>query len=165
MDLTRENIRAMIFYDFRCGPSQQERCQRLQLVFNGAAPSRSSVYSWFGEFRRGQHHHCDDFREGRPATAVIETNIEIIRQLIETHKKNTFQKIRTLLGITMSQVQKILHVYQKVRKLCTRWTLHNSMDDQKRLRTEWCREMMKKYSGGQSLVVYNIVRGDEIFVY
>lgn len=120
MNLSRENFRSMIFYDLRCGLSQQESCQRLLFAFGDEAPCRSSVYSWFSEFRRGRDHLHDDEREGRPATAVTDINIDTVRQLIETDKKNTCQKIRTTLGIRMSQVQKILHLHLKVRKLCTR---------------------------------------------
>jgi histone-lysine N-methyltransferase SETMAR len=165
MNLCRENFRSMIFYDFRCGLSQQESCQRLKLAFGDEAPSRSSVYAWFGEFKRGRDHLHDDVREGRPATAVTESNINTVRQLIESDKKITCQQIRDLLGIGMSQVQTILHVHLKVRKLCTRWIPHDLTEDQKRLRVEWCRKMMKKFDGGQSLAVYNIVTGDETWVY
>lgn len=87
------------------------------------------------------------------------------RQLIETAKKITCQQIRALLGIGMSQVQNILHVHLKVRKLCTRWIPHDLTEDQKRLRVQWCRKMIKKFNGGQSLAVYNIVTGDETWVY
>lgn len=165
MNLTREHFRSMIFYDFRCGLSQQECFQRLQLAFGDEAPCRSSVYSWFGEFRRGRDHLHDEIREGRPVTAVTESNIDTVRQLIESDKKITCQQIRTLLGIGMSQVQNILHVHLKVRKLCTRWIPHDLTEDQKRLRVQWCRKMIKKFNGGQSLAVYNIVTGDETWVY
>lgn len=165
MKLNRENFRSMIFYDFRCGLSQQESCQRLQLAFGDEAPSRSSVYSWFGEFRRGRDHLHDDVREGRPATAVTESNIDTVRQLLMTDKKITCQQIRTELGIGMSQVQNILHEQLKVRKLCTRWIPHDLTEDQKRLRVEWCRKIIEKFNGGESLAVYNIVTGDETWVY
>lgn len=165
MNLNREHFRCMIFYDFRSGLSQQESCQRLQLAFGDEAPCRSSVYSWFSEFRRGRDHLHDDEREGRPSTAVTDFNIDAVRQLIETDKKITCQQIRTTLGIGMSQVQKILHLHLKVRKLCTRWIPHDLSEDQKRLRVKWCRKMIKKFDGGQSMAVYNIVTGDETWVY
>lgn len=165
MNLSRENFRAMIFYDFRCHISQQESYDRLRLAFHDEAPSRATVYNWFNEFKRGRTNLTDDLREGRPSTATTEDNISVVRRMIETDKRVTYQQIRTSLGIGMSQVHKILHEHLAVRKLCARWIPHNLTEAQKLRRVDWCREMIQKFNGGDSNAVFDILTGDESWIY
>lgn len=165
MNVTRENFRAMIFYDFRCHLSQQESYDRLRLAFHDEAPSRATVYNWFNEFKRGRTNLTDDVREGRPSTATTEDNISVVRGMIETDKRVTYQQIRASLGIGMSQVHKILHEHLAVRKLCARWIPHNLTEAQKLRRVDWCREMRERFNGGDSNSVFDIVTGDESWIY
>lgn len=165
MNLTRENFRAMIFYDFRCHLSQQESYDRLRLAFHDEAPSRATIYNWFNEFKRGRTNLTDDLREGRPSTATTENNISVVQRMIETDKRVTYQQIRTSLGIGMSQVHKILHEHLAVRKLCARWIPHNLTEAQKLRRVDWCREMIERFNGGDSNAVFDILTGDESWVY
>ncbi|GBP32680.1 Mariner Mos1 transposase [Eumeta japonica] len=65
----------------------------------------------------------------------------------------------------MSQKHKILHEHLAVRKLCTRWIPHNLTEGQKLRRVNWCRDMMQRFGGGDSNVVYNMVTGDESWIY
>lgn len=165
MNLTRENFRAMIFYDFRCHLSQQESYDRLRLAFHDEAPSRATVYNWFNEFKRGRTNLTDDLREGRPSTATTEDNISVVRRMIETDKRVTYQQIRTSLGIGMSQVHKILHEHLAVRKLCARWIPHNLTEAQKVHRVDWCRKMVQRFNKGDSNAVFDMVTGDESWIY
>ncbi|GBP42731.1 hypothetical protein EVAR_23369_1 [Eumeta japonica] len=52
-----------------------------------------------------------------------------------------------------------------VRKLCTRWIPHDLTEGQKLRRVNWCRDMMQRFGGGDSNVVYNMVTGDESWIY
>ena len=47
MELTRDNFRAIIFYDFKAGLNQEEYVQRLQLAFGDESPARAIVFRWF----------------------------------------------------------------------------------------------------------------------
>lgn len=98
MNLTRQNFRAMICYDFRCHLSQQESYHRLRLAFQDEAPSRATVYNWFNELKRGRTNITDDLREGRPSTATTEDKISAVRRMKETDKIVTYQQIRTSLA-------------------------------------------------------------------
>ena len=52
MELERRDYRAMIYYDFRRGLSQEECLKQLLETFSDAAPSRAIVFRWFAEARR-----------------------------------------------------------------------------------------------------------------
>lgn len=165
MDLSRENFRAMIFYDYKCGLTPKLCIDRLQQAFKDEAPSKTSVYRWFTEFESGRTYLSDDFREGRPATAITDENIDLVRNMINADRHVTYAEIAASIGIGKSQIQKILHEHLLSRKLCCRWIPHKLTDDQKKARVKWCRDTLKKYDNGTSAAVYNIVTGDESWIY
>ncbi|GBP42078.1 Myocyte-specific enhancer factor 2 [Eumeta japonica] len=72
-----------------------------------------------------------DMDKERPSTAMTKDSFIAVRLVVETDKRVTYQQIRTSLGISMSQVHKMLHEHLVVRKLCTRWTPHNLTEAQK----------------------------------
>ena len=84
MELNREMelIRATIFYNFRRGFNQQQYIDELNSIFGDEAPSRTSVFRWYGEFNRGRRSLQDELREGRPKSVVIPETIDAVRQLI-----------------------------------------------------------------------------------
>lgn len=165
MELSRENFRGMIFYDFTKGLSQQECFESLKKCFGDRAPTLQTVYNWYNEFKRGRKSLKDEPREGRPKTAVTPENIDAVRELIMQDRHVTYLEIEATLGISATSIHKILHEHLGVRKLCARWIPHLLTDDQKKARVDWCREMIKKYNDGASKSVYYIVTGDESWIY
>lgn len=165
MDLTRENFRSMIFYDFKCNLTAQQSIARLETAFGDEAPCKTTVYSWFAEFKRGRINLSDESRDGRPSTAVTNKNIDAVRRMIETDRHVTYHEIRASLEIGMSQIQSILHKHLGVRKLCSRWIPHNLTEDQKTDRVTWCRAMLTRFNEGASNLVWDIVTGDETWIY
>jgi [histone H3]-lysine36 N-dimethyltransferase SETMAR len=165
MDLNREHFRAMIFYDFKSGLTQQQCVKRLNSAFGNEAPSKATVYNWYNEFKSGRFYLSDEFREGRPMTAVTQENIEAIRNLIKSDRHVTYREISSTLGIGMTAISKILNDHLGVRKLCSRWVPHNLTSAQKDARVKWCKEMLRKYNKGSSKAVYDICTGDESWIY
>ena len=82
MELNREHFRAIIFYNFRCGLTQQQCIDKLDSIFGDEAPSRTSVYRWYREFNRAYSSLQDEFREGRLKSVVVPETIDVVRQLI-----------------------------------------------------------------------------------
>lgn len=117
MELTQENYRAMIFYDFRCGLTQQQSIERLFSAFGDEALSKTTVYDWFTEFKRGRSSLTKTHGGGHPKDAVTQQNIDAVQKLIEEDRHITYQEIQTALGIGRSQIQKILEEEMWVRKL------------------------------------------------
>ena len=67
MELNREHFRAIIFYNFRRGLTQQQRIDELNSIFGNETPSRTNVYPWHDEFIVHNRSSLQDkFREGRP---------------------------------------------------------------------------------------------------
>lgn len=165
MDLTRENFRAMIYYDFRRGLTQKQCIDQLTSTFGDEAPSKTTVYHWFSEFNRGRSVLTDEVKEGRPKSVVVPQNIDAVRELIMQDRHVTYREIEASLGISMTSIYKILHEHLAVKKICSRWIPHNLRIDQKRARVDWCKKMLRKYNQGASKAVYNIYTGDESWIY
>ncbi|KAL0869896.1 hypothetical protein ABMA27_006096 [Loxostege sticticalis] len=146
MELTRENSRAMIYYDFR------------------SAPSKTTIYRWFAEFQRGRVKLSDDPRQGRPKTAVTQENVDVVGKLIEEDRNVTYHEIQATLDIGMSQIQIILHEQLGVKKLFSRWIPHSLCEDEA-VRVTWCVRTLERFHAGSSNAVYNIVSGDESWIY
>ena len=63
MEINREHFRAIIFYNFRRGLTQQQCIDELNSIFGDEASSGTSVYRWYDdEYNRGRSSLQDEFR-------------------------------------------------------------------------------------------------------
>jgi hypothetical protein len=155
----------MIFYDFRAGLNQEQCLERLQSAFSHDAPSRSTVFSWLAEFRRGRQSLEDEPRCGRPPTAVTPENIELVRQLVLEDRRISVHELEALVGIGSGSVKSILHDSLGLRKLESRWIPHTLTPEQMLIRVKWCKEMLVKFDEARSRRLYDVVTGDETWLY
>ena len=116
MKLNREHFRVIIFYNFRSGLTQQQCIDELNSIFGDEAPSRTSVYRWYGKFNRGRVSLQDEFREGRPKSVVVSETIDAVRQLILQNRHVTYREIETTLNITGTSIHRILPEHLTVKK-------------------------------------------------
>jgi [histone H3]-lysine36 N-dimethyltransferase SETMAR len=165
MEITRENFRAMILYDFRLHLTPRECHARLVQAFGDQAPSLSTVRNWFWEFERGREFLSDELREGRPSERLLDTNIDAVKAVIDENRKSTLFQISTQTGIPMTTVSRILKEQLRVTKLCCRWVPHKLTEEQMHLRVDWCHKMLMKFRIGSSKLVFSIATGDESWIY
>ena len=83
-------------------------------------------------------------------------NIDAVRELIMQDRHVAYRD-----GISFS----ILHEHLAIKKISSRWVPHNLIIAQKKVRVDWCKEMLEKYDHGASKDVYKIVTGDESWIY
>ena len=114
MELNRKHFRAIIFYNFRRGLTQQQCIDELNSIFGDEAPSKASVYRWYGEFNRSRSSLQDEFREVRPKSIVVPETIDAVRQLILQDRHVTYRDID--IDISGTSIHSILHKYLTVKK-------------------------------------------------
>ena len=165
MELSHEQYRTIIFYNFRRSLTQQECVAELFDVFGEEAPSKTTVYRWYAEFQRGRCSLSDEPREGRPKTAVTQENVDAVRNMIMEDRHVTYREIQASLDISGTSVQKILHEELGVKKLVSRWIPHLLTEEQKAARVKWCQNTLQRFNSGTSKHVHNIVSGDESWIY
>ena len=101
------------------GLHQEQSFENLKPLFGKNASSRTKVFFWFGEFRRGRRSFDDAHRCGTPETAGTVTNIEAA----EAARVST-QEIQESLSIGTEAPMSVLHDHLRVRKRCARWIRH-----------------------------------------
>ena len=143
MELNREHFRAIISYNFRSGLTQQHCIDELNSIFGNEAPSRTSIYPWYGEFNRGRSSLQDEFREGRLKSVVVAETIDAVRQLILQDCHVSSCEIETTLGISGTSIHSILHEHLTIKKISSRWTTQNLSIAQKKTRVDWSKEMLQ----------------------
>ena len=117
MELNRKHFPANIFYNFRGGLTQQQCIDELNSIIGGEAPTRTSVYWWYGEFSQGHSSLQDEFRECRPKSVVVPESIDVVRQLILQDRHVTYRETATTLGIGGTSIHSILHEHLTVKKI------------------------------------------------
>lgn len=165
MEINREQIRPVIYSHWKRKLTTNESKRELDTVFGTSAPSVSTVRRWYNEFNRGKTNFKDDPKSGRPSTAVTDENREKVRRIVEDDPHVTYEQIKHVLGVGSTAVTKILREKLGLKKVCSRWVPHSLSDEQKGARVKWCREMLKKYKNGKSKAVFDIVTGDETWLY
>ena len=87
----------------------------------------------------------DEARRGRPISIVDETNVTIIRSLVDENPHFTVDEISFKVGISGERVFHILKAILGMRKLCSRWVPHFITNDQKRQRVDICRSNQARF--------------------
>ena len=107
----------------------------------------------------------DDDRCGRMATTVTPEDVPRVESLIKKDPNMTNVEIQDIMKISSGSLTCIPHDSLGVRRRCTRWVPNNLSEEQKQDRVDWCTHMLRKFDGGRSPRVWDIVTGHETWVY
>ena len=107
----------------------------------------------------------DDDHRGRMATTVTPEDVSRVDSLIKKNTKLAYAEIHDIMKISLGSPTRILHDRLGVRKRCARWVPHSLSEEQEQGRVDWCNHMLRKFDGARSPRVWNIVTGDETWVY
>ena len=99
------------------------------------------------------------------STTVTLEDVPRVESLIKKNPKMTYTDIKDIITIPSGSLTRILHDSLSVGKCCARWVPHNQSAEQKRGRVGWCTHVLRKLDGGRSPCVWDIVTGDETWVY
>lgn len=69
--------------------------------------------------------------------------MEKVEKLIREDRRITYRQIGKILQISAPSTHKILDIIG-VKKMCTLWVLHDSNNEQKVCRVDWCKKMLKR---------------------
>ncbi|CAF4608607.1 unnamed protein product, partial [Rotaria sp. Silwood2] len=114
--LSREQFRTMILYDWKIGLTYKDSHGRLVQAWGEQAPSDHTVFNWLREFQRDNFIVKDAPRSGHPSTSVNEQTIDAVRKIIEDDPHSTYQQIENILGISSTAINSIIHDYLNLRK-------------------------------------------------
>ena len=125
-------------------------------------PNRT-VYNWFTEFQHRRTFLSDKFREDRPSTSVVATNVDAVREMIERDRHITYREIQAFLGIDMKVIHTILHDHLSV--LCSRWISHNLTELKNRLVLNGAKKCSRNSTEVGQIWSTTLVTGVETWIY
>ena len=152
----------MIYYNYKVGLKQRQSFATLSAAFGDEAPSRACVFNWCAEFPRGRQSLKDEERSGRPLSATTE---ETVRAMVEEDARVTVTQIQLEKAFSSGSVRTMLHKKVHLSKISARWVPHMLTQEQKGVRVQWCHDMLARFHGGLSNAVWEIISGDESWVY
>lgn len=80
----------MIFYYFKDSLTRQKCVEILQRISGNQASSNGTVKRRYSEFYWKRVSLGDEYRQGRPATAVTDKNTDAVRRMIENENRTTY---------------------------------------------------------------------------
>lgn len=134
--MEQQEYRVLIKHCFFMGKTSQQSLDWLQKCYPTSAPSRTTVYRWFSEFKMGRTSTDDAPRSGRPKEA---TNAEIVKQvhrIVLNDRKIKLREVAETVGISKERVGYILHDVLEMKKLSARWVPRLLTIDQKTQRVD-----------------------------
>jgi len=134
--MEKQEYRILIKHCFLMGKTSEQSLQWLQKCYPISAPSRTTVYRWFSEFKMGRTSTEDAPRSGRPKEA---TNAEIVKQvhrIVLSDRKVKLRELAEAVGISKERAGYILHDLLKMKKLSVRWVPRLLTVDQKQQRVD-----------------------------
>ena len=165
IDLSRRDFRATKYYDYCQGKTFQECFQSLKHCFGDQSPSEATIFRWFRQFMSGARTLEDDDSCGRMATTVTQEDVPMVKSLIKKDPKMAYTEIQDIMKISSWSLTRTLHNSLGVRKRCTRWLAHNLSEEHMQGRVDWWTRMLRKFGGGRSPRIWDIVTGEETWVY
>ena len=118
IELSREQFRTMILYDWKIGLNYRESHARLVAAWGDQAPSDRTVFNWFHECECEKLDVFDSSHSGRPCTAVTDEMIHAVRLMVDDDSHVTYQQIEFFLEINSPAIYSIQHDHLKLRKIC-----------------------------------------------
>jgi histone-lysine N-methyltransferase SETMAR len=120
-----------------------------------------AVYKWYDRFKSGCTSTLDEPRSGRPREVRTDSNIELIRGLLEIDPRWTCEEMADLSGIPSSSIHRILTEDLGLQKVTTRWVPHHLDDSQKRQRVAVAQQLLRRFRREGNEFLQRIVTLDE----
>ncbi|GFY47894.1 HTH_48 domain-containing protein [Trichonephila inaurata madagascariensis] len=114
---SKEEVRAVIRYEWARGVSGREIHNRLVEVYGTGVMSKQMVRRWCRTFSDGRQQVEDIPRAGRTRTATTDANVGKVYDMIRANQRITIDEVAEELGISHERAQNIIHDILRYRKV------------------------------------------------
>ncbi|XP_025155966.1 histone-lysine N-methyltransferase SETMAR-like [Harpegnathos saltator] len=129
--MDKREFRVLLKHYFIKGKTPKETKEKLDKNYGKSAPSISTVYKWFQNFRNGNMSTSDAERSGRPVEATTPKIIDKIHNIVMNDRRIKVREIASAVGISTERAHNILHQHLDMKKLFSRWVPRLLTVDQK----------------------------------
>ena len=155
------------------GRSGSEIVGRLVSVYGeNNAMKKNDVYIWMRMFKNGRTSVHDEARSGRPADAVNEEAINIVRYLLQDDRRLTITDLHRQMAteysyasISRGSIHTILTRELGMRKVSARWVPRLLTEEHRQARMGAALELLGRYHEEGDDFLSRIVTGDESWVH
>ncbi|CAO4372757.1 unnamed protein product [Caenorhabditis nigoni] len=156
-DLSRPQLRLLIFYEWSHGTSATETAKKICQVFGDGTVTDRTIRNWFASFESGDTSLEDNPRTGR-------TPAEIDDQLLEAVKEKpdvTTHELETMFHCDHHTINNHLHKLG-FRRVMAQWVPHDLSSFQKQTRVTICQSLLLTSQRKEFLA--DLVTGDESWI-
>ncbi|XP_066946989.1 protein GVQW3-like [Macrobrachium rosenbergii] len=162
---TKEEQRSVIRFLWSEGVPGAEIHRRLSVQYGGNVLPRRSVYEWNEQFKSDRTSVEDEKRDGRPATATTDVNIDQVQTLILNNRRLTIDEVAYHMHISHGSAYEIVHNRLNFHKVCVRWVPKQLSDEHKRNRLRICQHLLDRHANEGDTFLKRIVTGDETWIH
>lgn len=163
--MEKTEIRAVIKYQYLKGLKPQEIIDDFQKTLGASAPSKTTVYDWYNEFKRGRTSTSDEQRPGRPIEVTTPENIQKIHRMVLNDRKLKLSEVAEAVGLSKERVGNILHEHLGMKKLNARWVPRVLSMEQKENRLIASERGLEMYKRNPTEFVSRLVTMDETWIH
>lgn len=138
-----------------------EICQ----VYGHDEVSYRLVRNWVNKFKSGVVSVQDAPKSGRKISVVTPKNIKRVSDILDSDARYTSRDIARMTGISEGSARTILKKKLGLRRKVARWIPHLLTPEQKKLRVNTAKKLLKMFPKFDRRVFANIVTGDETWVH
>jgi histone-lysine N-methyltransferase SETMAR len=157
--------RAVIKYFHLKGLSASEIIAEMNNSLGESAPSKTMVYKWIAEFKRGNLSTNDGQRTGRPKEVKTEEMIDKIHDIVLNDRRVKLREIVNIVNISYERVWNILNEHLHMKKLSARWVPRLLTIDQKRVRVTISKHCLELFKHNPSEFLRRFITVDETWVH
>ncbi|EGI60687.1 Histone-lysine N-methyltransferase SETMAR, partial [Acromyrmex echinatior] len=134
--MEKQEYRILIKHCFLMGKTSEQSLKWLQKCYPTSAPSRTTVYRWFSEFKMSRTSTEDAPRSGRPKEATNAKIAKQVHRIVLSDRKVKLRELTEAMGISKERAGYILHDVLEMKKLSARWVPRLLTIDQKQQRVD-----------------------------
>ncbi|GFQ78404.1 histone-lysine N-methyltransferase SETMAR [Trichonephila clavata] len=158
---SKEEVRAVIRYEWARGVSVTAIHNRLVEVYGPGVMSKQMVRRWCRTFSDGRQQVEDIPRAGRTRTATTDANVGKVDDMIRVNRRITIDKVAEELGISHERAQNIIHDIPRYRKVSARWVPQQLTSTHQEQRMAVSLEHLVRYHEDGNDFLFRIVKGME----
>ena len=158
MKLSRDQVRLLIFHEFRLGRNGSETTRNICHSIGEGTVSIPTVTNWFKKFRDENYEFMDKPHMGREVTI----DLELLLKKIEDEPRLSSVRVGEYFHCHHTTICRHLHEFCKTWKW-GKWIPHDLTEDQLQRRADACTNNLTSHRNAAWLT--NLVTGDETWTF